>query len=120
MRFIQRLSLYFSGLLVGVVFLIFFFSGKKTSCDYGPNARVLKNINSKKIYFDWESEIIKNKLKYDSLKIMQAIKYGNVNFKNSNTKQDSCNIYNIEDKFYTIILKNCPELVKIISINTKN
>ena len=47
MKLIHRIGYYLGGFTIGIVILIFFLSGKKTSCDYGPNARVLKNIRSK-------------------------------------------------------------------------
>ena len=51
MKFIHRLGYYLGGFSIGLIFLAFFLNGKKVSCDYGPEARVLKNINSKKIVF---------------------------------------------------------------------
>ena len=47
MKFIHRLGYYLGGFSIGLIFLAFFLNGKRTSCDYGPEARVLKNINSK-------------------------------------------------------------------------
>ncbi len=44
MSFIKRLYYYSGGFIIGIFFLVFIFSGKKTSCNYGPNARVIDNI----------------------------------------------------------------------------
>ena len=49
MKFIHRLGFYLGGFSIGLIFLAFFLSGKKTSCAYGPNARVLKNISTKSL-----------------------------------------------------------------------
>ena len=51
MKLIQRIGYYLGGFSLGLIILAFFFSKKKTSCSYGPEARVIKNINSKKILF---------------------------------------------------------------------
>ena len=49
MTLIQRIGYYLGGFSIGLVILAFFLNGKKTSCSYGPDSRVLKNINSKKL-----------------------------------------------------------------------
>jgi len=52
MKFIHRLGYYLGGFSIGLIFLAFFLSGKRASCDYGPDARVLKNIGLKQLQFD--------------------------------------------------------------------
>ena len=47
MKFIHRLGFYLGGFAIGLVILAFFLSGKRASCDYSPDARVLKNIRIK-------------------------------------------------------------------------
>ena len=47
MKFIHRLGYYLGGFSIGLILLAFFLQGKKTSCDYGPNARTTKNIANK-------------------------------------------------------------------------
>ena len=47
MKLVYRFGFFFGGFSIGLVFLMFFLSGKKTSCAYGPDARVLKNIQIK-------------------------------------------------------------------------
>jgi len=56
--FIKRLFYYLGGVGLGIIILMFFLSGKKTSCDYGPNARTLKFLKSKQLQKskDWEIE----------------------------------------------------------------
>ena len=51
MKLIQRLGYYLGGFSIGLIILAFFLSGKKTSCSYGPNARVLKNISTKELLY---------------------------------------------------------------------
>ena len=48
MKIVHRFGFYMGGFSIGLVFLMFFLSGKKTSCAYGPDARVLKNIQTKR------------------------------------------------------------------------
>ena len=51
MTLLQRIGYYLGGFSIGLIILAFFLNGKKVSCDYGPEARVLKNINTKKSSF---------------------------------------------------------------------
>ena len=51
MRVIDRFGYYLGGFSVGLIFLGFVFSGKKTSCNYGPSARV-NNLLQKKIVYE--------------------------------------------------------------------
>ena len=51
MKFTQRLGYYLGGFAIGLVILMFFLNGKDASCDYGPNARTVKNISSKPINY---------------------------------------------------------------------
>ncbi len=48
MTLLKRIGYYLGGFSIGLVLLAFFLSGKKTSCDYSPSARVKKNIRTKK------------------------------------------------------------------------
>ena len=47
MSFAKRLFYYLGGFALGTVILLFFLSGKRTSCDYGPNDRTLKHLRTK-------------------------------------------------------------------------
>ena len=50
MNFFNRLTYFSGGFIIGLIFLMFFLSGKRTSCSYLPNSRVKKDI-MKKISF---------------------------------------------------------------------
>ncbi|WP_242204659.1 hypothetical protein [Aestuariivivens insulae] len=114
MKLIQRIGYYLGGFAIGLVILAFFFSKKKTSCSYGPEARVLKNINSKTINY---SDAINLS---DSTLIKQVLKHGNVNFTESKPRQEPCGLYVIEDthndKTIALTLQNCDSIVKLIDI----
>lgn len=120
MKLIQRLGFYLGGFAVGLVFLMFFFSGKRTQCAYGPEARVLKNIREKPIIF---SEEIKSQLNHkgaDSLVIQQILQHGDVDFSRSQTKLDSCRTYVVEgfvkEAPITLTFANCDYKAEIISV----
>lgn len=84
---------------------------EKTSCAYGPEARVLKNITTK------EHEYTNTTI--DSALVASILQEGSVNFSKSDTKRDSCKLYIIEAtldaKDYELVIENC-EKAKIISI----
>ena len=119
MNLINRFIYFFGGFSIGLILLMFFLSGKKTSCDYAPNSRVIKNINSKNIHYSSElhSAFLKNEI--TALRIQNIIKYGDVNFTKSETKLDSCKIYVIERSIdeinYSVQLENCTNVVKILT-----
>lgn len=118
MKLIHRLGFYFGGFSIGLIFLMFFLSGKKTSCAYGPNARVLKNINSKKIVLSYNIEETIRTNALDSLSVFETLKNGKVLFNESDTKQDSCKVYTIQHQDVKLQVKNCDSLVTVQSIKT--
>ena len=121
MKFIHRLGYYLGGFSIGLVFLAFFLSGKRASCDYGPDARVLKNIGLKQLqYSDIVEEMMALK-KIDSTTIYLVLKRGDVNFSESNTKLETCNLYviekTVEKKEIVITVENCDEIATIQTIS---
>lgn len=121
MTFVQRLSYYSGGLVLGIIVVAFFFSGKKSSCDYSPTARVLKNIRIKERYYSPESisYLIENKI--DTAAISELFEYGKVNFSESNTKLDSCKTYLIYSRESTpfqlsVTVENCDKKATIVRI----
>lgn len=121
MKLIQRLGYYLGGFSIGLIILAFFLSGKKTSCSYGPNARVLKNISTKELFY---SKTVMDQIEdqtIDTASINTILKNGNVNFSISNTKLDSCKVYVIEDNINTqeiiLTIENCDSIATIKQIN---
>ena len=96
MSFIKRLVYYLGGFGLGVILLMFFLSGKKTSCDYGPNARTLKFLKSKPL--QKSNTLIRELAQYniDSANIQSVFLNGEVNFKNSIISSELPNIYMVE------------------------
>jgi len=119
MKLIQRVGYYLGGFSIGLIFLAFFLSGKRVSCSYGPNARVIKNINLKPLKYSENSlRYIKNK-NIDTSLINNVLKNGNVNFSLSNTKLDSCKIYIIEKSEIILTVKNCDSLATLKEVAVK-
>ncbi len=123
MKLIQRVGYYLGGFSVGLIVLAFFLSGKKTSCSYGPNARVLKNISTKTLVYPDNITKLITKHQLDSLVIPKVLNHGNVNFSKSNTKLKQCKQYVIEDdhndKHITLTVDNCEDraIIKQITVN---
>ncbi|KAA1243465.1 hypothetical protein F0000_20935 [Aquimarina sp. RZ0] len=117
MKLAHRFGFYFFGFIIGLFLLLFFLGGKKASCDYTPNARVLKNIRIKKRIFSELALASMRQLTIDTADISRILTEGAVNFEKSNTNLDSCNTYFIEGiaKEHTIgmLIANCDTIAKI-------
>jgi len=123
MKFIHRLGYYLGGFSVGLIVLAFFLSGKKASCDYGPNARTIKNISSKDKRYSENTKFFIITYRLDSLKVENLIRNGEVDFSKSQTHMDSCNIYTIDSKLNNedviLSIENCKEIATILWIRLK-
>ncbi|NLP58122.1 hypothetical protein [Lutibacter sp. B1] len=110
MTFKQRLPFFLVGLTIGIIAVIFFFGKKKTTFDYGPNARVLKNISIKKHIFSEEILQSINSNKIDTSTISLILKEGKADMWNK-IKLDTCTEYNIKGtkslKNIILTVKNC-------------
>lgn len=120
MKFIHRLAYYLSGFAIGIVFLLFFFSGKKTSCDYGMDARVKKNIRLKERMITNEAMLKFEQNNIDTSAISALLYRGDVIFKQSNTSLDSCKEYHIEGNYNEqkigMRFANCDSIAKVINV----
>lgn len=123
MKFKYRLGYYLGGFSIGLIFLAFFLSGKKVSCDYGPEARVLKNISIKKHIYSQDIYDFMKANQIDSTEVAKIIRQGNVNFSESQTELDSCRVYVIEgehnERELSISLENCDSIARINTIKLK-
>ena len=121
MKFVHRLGYYLVGFSIGLVLLMFFLNGKDASCDYTPNARTVKNISSKPLSYAENASTFISKHQLDSLTITNLIKYGSVDFSESDTKSESCKIYLIENSYkerdMELTIKNCDSLATLLDIN---
>lgn len=117
MKLIQRIGYYLGGFSLGLVILAFFLNGKKVSCSYGPEARVLKNINTKKIVYN---ENIQSKISnstIDTLSINYVLKHGDIDFSESSPRQEPCGLYIVEgdykNKDIKLTIENCDSIATI-------
>jgi len=120
LKLIQRIGYYLGGFSLGLIILAFFLNGKKTSCAYGPEARVLKNINTKTlVYPSHIQELLVNK-SLDKTTITNALLKGDVNFSESNSRQEPCGIYAIEssihDEEVILTVENCDSIATLQDI----
>jgi hypothetical protein len=123
MNIAKRFGFYGFGFIIGLFLLFFFLGGKKTGCDYGPDARTLKNIRIKERIFSPEvlTALANNSL--DTAAISSLLKQGDVLFSESNTELDSCKIYAIEgvvqEKNLKMMVENCSETATVTSLITQ-
>ena len=101
MSFLKRLYYFSTGLIIGIIFLFFILNGKKTSCNYGPSARVIDNIISKELTFNVEKDSVENE------KLIDIISNGKVRFNKSDVNKKPCAIYFIESEDLNLLIENC-------------
>jgi hypothetical protein len=116
-----RFTLYGFGFAIGLLFVFFFLGGKKASCNWLPNDRMLSIIRSKHIVY---SEEVKNSLslkEIDTLMIQKILLEGDIDFSKSNVKNNPCRQYYIEGKqdLNDLILQVqlCDSIATILSID---
>ncbi|MBP2832646.1 DUF4258 domain-containing protein [Aquimarina sp. U1-2] len=117
MKLAQRLFYYLGGFVIGLIILFFFLGGKKTSCNYSPTARVLKNIRSKESVLSQQVLAQMKSYDIDTADISILLLKGSVDFSKSNTTLDSCKIYFVEgtvkEKAISLFVENCDSIAKI-------
>jgi hypothetical protein len=91
-----RFTLYGIGFAIGIVLVFFFLGGKKASCNWLPNDRILNIISQKKIMLSKDVKEILVTTGTDSLEIMQILNRGEIDFSKSQVKNDPCRNYWIE------------------------
>ena len=120
MHIAKRFGFYGFGFVIGLLLLFFFLNGKKAGCDYGPDARTLKNIKIKQRVFSTQSLQALKQNNLDTSAVSSLLRFGDVNFGESNTKLDSCKVYMIEGVVKNTNLKmkvqNCGKTATITSI----
>ena len=119
MRLRYRLVYFSGGFIIGLLFLFFILSGKKTSCAYGLDARTLKNIRLKERVFSEESLAFLRENNMDTSAVTYLLKKGDVVFTESNTKLDSCRQYvikgNFQEKNLKLRIENCEKVATVMT-----
>lgn len=119
MKFYQRLAFFLFGLLIGVIFLVYFLGAKAESrgvmfC-YLPNCRVLKDIRSKPFQYSEEASIMLSQTWIDTVDIRNTLTYGDIDFSVSNVKEGAAKLYVIEGK----TLDQVPITLEILNFEKK-
>jgi hypothetical protein len=91
-----RFTLFGFGFVIGLVLVFFFLGGKKASCNWLPNDRMLNIIRSKEIIFTDAALKSLEEKKMDTLQIYSILKSGKINFSKSMVKNKPCRKYHIE------------------------
>lgn len=117
MKLVHRIAYYMGGFAIGLVILAFFLSGKRASCDYTPDARVLKNIRQKERAYSPAVQENMRLYNIDSSQISSILYRGDVDFERSNTKPDSCKTYLITGKAsernLELLFENCDSVATL-------
>lgn len=98
MKFTHRFAYYLIGFIMGLFFVAAVFSGKDTRCNYFPNARVLNDLRNKPFHYSDKASRILSEKWIDTIDIKNTLKYGDVDFDNSNTKINDGKTYSIDGK----------------------
>ena len=111
MNLLRRFLLFFLGLSVGSIFVMFFFQRKGTEFCYLPNCRVLKSLRAKPL-------VLTDSLQaqgYQKEQLLPLLTEGDVDFSRSDTHY----VITGEDTAHTpleITIKNCEKEAVITSI----
>lgn len=120
MKFIHRLGYYLGGFSIGLIILAFFLSGKKTSCDYSPEARVLKNLRIKERTYSEEALDQLRQHQIDTAQISTILNTGDVDFGRSDRDRKPCKTYMVtgtaSEKQLELLMENCDSLVTVQEI----
>lgn len=115
MKFIHRFAYYFIGLIMGMFFVAMVFSGKDTRCNYFPNARVLNDLRNKPFGYSEKASKILSESWIDTTDIKNTLKFGDVDFDQSNVAFQKGKLYVIEGK----TIKNQEIILKVINYSDK-
>ena len=102
MNFLKRLYYYSTGFIIGIIFLFFILNGKRASCNYTPNARVIDNITSKELIIDSNRETF-----FNQQEIIEILNSGKVIFNKSEPNREPCGMYYIESGDFKRNVINC-------------
>ncbi|NDP27399.1 MAG: DUF4258 domain-containing protein [Flavobacterium sp.] len=115
MKFVHRFAYYLLGLIMGSFVVAAIFSGKDTRCNYFPNARVLNDLRNKPFNYSAKASQILAEQWIDTIDIKNCLKYGDVDFDQSNLEYKKGKIYTIEGK----TVKNQEIILKVINYPEK-
>ena len=115
----KRFTLYGFGFAMGLLLVFFFLGGKKASCNWLPNDRILNIIRQKKIVYSDEVYRGLSESPADSLDIRRILESGDVDFSKSRVKNEPCRLYWIQGEGqqepYVITVEVCDSLATVLS-----
>lgn len=125
MKFLYRFGFYLGGFAIGLILLAFFIKGSSVelpSCDYMPNARVLKTIRNNGYSLSENAEKQLSALKLDTTDLNTVFLEGEVDFSNSDTQKEPCGFYTINSQKtmptpIITTLELCDEKFEVLSIS---
>jgi hypothetical protein len=115
MRFRHRFAYYLVGFSIGLFFVAVVLTGKDASCNYFPNARVLKTLRSKPFMYDIEASRRLGEDWIDTIDIKNTLQFGEVDFAKSNRKEEGGNLYVI----YGQTVKKQPITLEVLNYEEK-
>ncbi|MFN3908037.1 MAG: DUF4258 domain-containing protein [Flavobacterium sp.] len=123
MKFYTRLAFYLFGLIIGVIFMLYFMMSKAESRNvtfcYLPNCRVLKDLRSKPFHYSEEALQAMRTFSIDTASVKNVLKDGDVDFKNSNVPFENGKVYviNHENPKLTLKVVNYTDKVVLKEVN---
>ena len=127
MKILYRLGYYLGGFAIGLILLAFFVKGSGVelpSCDYMPNARVLKTIRNNGYILSTQAEKQLQELKLDTSYLNTVFLEGEVDFDKSDTRKEPCGFYTIHSQEtmptpITTTLEFCDEQFEVLTVTKK-
>ena len=122
MKLIQRFGYYLGGFAMGLVILAFFLSGKKSSCNYFPDARVMQDIRIKERAYSNEAWATIEQNQIDTAEITNILHHGDIDFGRSDTKVEPCHLYLVtgrteSKKKLELLFENCDSIATLQKVD---
>lgn len=116
----KRFTLYGFGFAMGLLIVFFFLGGKRASCNWLPNDRILNIIRQKKILFSEEVNKRLSEGTADSLDVQSMLESGDVDFSKSRVKNEPCRLYWIQgqgkQESYVITVEVCDSVATVMTL----
>lgn len=117
MDFKKRLIYYGFGFIAGAIIVFFIWSKKDASFDYLPQARVLKDIKTKKLEVSATANLNLIEYKIDSIALIKIFDKADIDFSKSDTKTAPCKTYWVNTfsngQKLSLIIENCDSIATI-------
>lgn len=119
----RRFALFGFGFAIGILLVFFFLGGKKASCNWLPNDRMLNIIRAKQINYSTEVQDLLITSTIDSTDIDQILVNGDIDFSKSQVKNNPCRAYLIygtkKQNNISLWVKLCDSIATIEKIEIK-